>query len=394
VRIQLNQRQLSRYILIIGGFLMDSHETHDHSLEAHGHSHGEASQLNRRQILKRSALGLTAAGLAAPTVGALAWQTLSPAPPVHADNVTYDPVPPIAQGPAIPASGYLVQHIGRGLYWVGDGFYQMLFVVSSAGVIVIDAPPTLGQNILRAIASVTSTPITHVIYSHSHADHIGAASIFPSTAVRIAQEQTARLLSAVNDPNRPLPTVVVKQHSVLEVGDQTIILDYKGPNHDPGNLFMYLPEQQTLMLVDVIFPGWVPFKELAVSADIPDWILAHDQVLNYSFQNYIGGHLTRLGTRQDVITQRSYIQDLKANAQQTLETFDPTPIFQQYGTSNPWVIFQVYLDQASQLAGAATLARWRGQLGGADVFTTDNAYRMLESLRIDSGVLGPFGIKP
>jgi glyoxylase-like metal-dependent hydrolase (beta-lactamase superfamily II) len=270
----------------------------------------------------------------------------------------------------------------------------MLFVVSSAGVIVIDAPPTLGQNILRAIASVTSTPITHVIYSHSHADHIGAASIFPSTAVRIAQEQTARLLSAVNDPNRPLPTVVVKQHSVLEVGDQTIILDYKGPNHDPGNLFMYLPEQQTLMLVDVIFPGWVPFKELAVSADIPDWILAHDQVLNYSFQNYIGGHLTRLGTRQDVITQRSYIQDLKANAQQTLETFDPTPIFQQYGTSNPWVIFQVYLDQASQLAGAATLARWRGQLGGADVFTTDNAYRMLESLRIDSGVLGPFGIKP
>lgn len=373
---------------------MDFLETHDHSHRAHGHTHGEASPLNRRQILKRSALGFTAAGLAIPAIGALVDHAFSSVPAVYADTVTYDPVPPIAQGPAIPASGYLVQQIGRGLYWVSDGFYQMLFVVSTAGVIVLDAPPTLGQNILRAIASVTSTSITHVIYSHSHADHIGAASLFPSTAVRIAQEQTAHLLSTVNDPNRPLPTVVVKQHYVLEVGDQTIILDYKGPNHDPGNLFIYLPEQRTLMLIDVIFPGWVPFKELAVSADIPNWILAHDQVLNYSFHNYIGGHLTRLGTRQDVLTQRSYIQDLKANAQQTLETFDPTPIFQQYGTSNPWVIFKVYLDQTSQIAGAATLAKWRGQLGGADVFTTDNAYRMLESLRIDYGILGPFGIKP
>lgn len=117
-------------------------------------------------------------------------------------------------------------------------------------------------------------------------------------------------------------------------------------------------------------------------------------MLDYSSQTLLGGHLTRLGTRQDVLTQRSYIQDLKANAQQTLETFDPTLIFQQYGTSNPWVIFKAYLDQASQIAGAATLAKWRGRLGGADVFTTDNAYRMLESLRIDYGVLGPFGIKP
>ena len=33
------------------------------------------------------------------------------------------------------------------------------------------------------------------------------------------------------------------------------------------------------MVVDVIFPGWVPFKNLAESQDIPAWIAAHDLVL-------------------------------------------------------------------------------------------------------------------
>ena len=47
------------------------------------------------------------------------------------------------------------------------------------GVIVVDAPPSIGENILAAIAEVTDEPITHVIYSHSHADHIGAAGIYP-----------------------------------------------------------------------------------------------------------------------------------------------------------------------------------------------------------------------
>ncbi|MGW1623432.1 hypothetical protein [Streptomyces sp. NPDC002172] len=33
-------------------------------------------------------------------------------------------------------------------------------------------------------------------------------------------------------------------------------------------------------------------------------------------------------------------------------------------------------------------------LVAADVFTRDNAWTLLESLRIDAGVLGPFGVRP
>lgn len=379
---------------------------HDHTSDhEQGHSDERLSFLNRRRFLGRSAIGAGLSAVTLPITASFVKPFISPVPLAQASTgltVTdpnpplppFAPVPPIAQGPAIPSKGYLVEQIGQGCYWLGDGSYQMLFLVSNEGVIVVDAPPTLGNNILRAIREVTDQPITHVVYSHAHADHIGAAVLYPASAVRLAHQETARLLKEARDPNRPLPTQVFQDHFTLQVGNQRLELDYKGPNHEPGNLFIYAPEQRVLMLVDVIFPGWVPFKELAQSADIPSWIQAHDQALTYPFETYLGGHLTRLGNRQDVQRQQSYVQDLKANTQEALVSFDPSPIFQQYGTQNPWVVFKVYLDTIAQRAAQATLTKWQGQLGGVDVFTFDNAAKMTESLRIDTGVLGPFGIHP
>ena len=51
------------------------------------------------------------------------------------------------------------------------------------------------------------------------------------------------------------------------------------------------------MLVDVVFPGWVPFAYLAESQNIPGWLEAPAQALRYPFHTFVGGHLTRLGTR-------------------------------------------------------------------------------------------------
>jgi Metallo-beta-lactamase superfamily len=49
-------------------------------------------------------------------------------------------------------------------------------LIYGRGVAVIDAPQTLATNIPKAIAEVSDKPITHLIYSHSHADHIGGSS--------------------------------------------------------------------------------------------------------------------------------------------------------------------------------------------------------------------------
>jgi glyoxylase-like metal-dependent hydrolase (beta-lactamase superfamily II) len=108
-------------------------------------------------------------------------------------------VPATAKGPALPAEGYVLDELADGIFWIGDGSYQTMFVRTDEGVIAVDAPPTLGHDILRAIDRVTKKPITHVIYSHHHSDHCGAMSIYPERAQRYAQRATAQRLQLLSD---------------------------------------------------------------------------------------------------------------------------------------------------------------------------------------------------
>ena len=103
----------------------------------------------------------------------------------------------------------------------------------------------------------------------------------------------------------PVPTVTFSKNYTLTIGNQTLKLDYYGNNHLPGNILIYAPKQKVLMLVDIVFPGWVPFPDLAIAKDVAGFIKAHDIALdNYDFDKFVGGHLTRLGTRNDVVDRR------------------------------------------------------------------------------------------
>jgi glyoxylase-like metal-dependent hydrolase (beta-lactamase superfamily II) len=294
------------------------------------------------------------------------------------------PIPAAGRGPAIPQDkGYLVREIRDGLYWITDGTYQVMFLTTGRGVIAVDAPPNLAQKYLKAIADVTSERVTHVIYSHAHGDHIGAAGIFPKGAKIIAHKETADLLRRAKDRNRPVPTVTFTKSYTLRVGRQVLVLDYKGVNHEPGNIFIYAPRQKVLMLVDVIFPGWIPFMNLALAKDVPGFIAAHRQALAYPFETFIGGHLTRPGTRQDVRTQMEYVGDVRTNAGKALQTVDFMAIAKETGFENSWLLFDRYLSAVAKACADLTVPAWRGRLAGADVWTASHCKTMAESLRID-----------
>src|SRR5260370_1102290 len=117
-----------------------------------------------------------------------------------------------------------------------------------------------------------------------------AAALLGWDVVRIGHSECRTLLLRDNDPNRPPPEVTFEDRYTLTVGGQTLELAFHGPNHTPDNIFIWAPGQQTLMLVDVIFPRWVPFKQLAVSQDIPDWIKAQDVAMSYPWQTLVAGH--------------------------------------------------------------------------------------------------------
>jgi glyoxylase-like metal-dependent hydrolase (beta-lactamase superfamily II) len=168
---------------------------------------------------------------------------------------TFAPIPPSSNGPAPGPGGWRVEHFGGGAYMVTDNQYQAFFVVSTKGVIVVDAPPSIGRGLVYAIGNTTRVPVTHVVYSHAHADHIGGAFLFGPKVTVVAHRMTREILGATPDPNRPLPKVVFDDDLKLKVGNQTLLLSYKGLNHQPGNIFIYAPAQKVLMLVDIVYPG-------------------------------------------------------------------------------------------------------------------------------------------
>ena len=142
--------------------------------------------------------------------------------------------------------GYFVGEIADGIYWLIGNAYQVMFVTTGEGVIVVDAPKPLGEKYLQAISEVTKEPITHMIYSHSHADHTGAAGqIFPADIEYIAHKDTAEILSAANDPNRPIPTITFDENYTLAVGNQVLELSYIGPYHSEGDIVILVPRQKS-----------------------------------------------------------------------------------------------------------------------------------------------------
>lgn len=295
-------------------------------------------------------------------------------------------IPDGARGPCVPSSGYLVDEVAGGVYWITDGGYQNAFIVCEESVVAIDAPPSIGgESVLRAIRDVTDKPISHVIYTHYHGDHIGHADVYPGDAIRIGQTETARLLERFEDPRRPPVQVTFDDAHRLEVGGQVIDLIYRGPNHAPGNIFVHAPEHRVLMCVDLFYPGWVPFANIAMSRDIPGFVDHHDYALELDFDQLIPGHLTRLGDRHDVEIAREYILDVRNAAQNALDRCQITnaQAAAEVGTENVYVYFKLLYDKAVAAAAGPLLEKWSGRLGGVETFGVNHVFIMFQSARLD-----------
>jgi len=310
--------------------------------------------------------------------------------PSNAEDLPgYAPVPRAALGPALNEQGYYVGRVEQNLYWVTDGTYQSAFLTTSDGVVLLDAPPTIGHNIQRAVDEIAvsngvSNEVTHLIYSHHHADHAGASSLFGRNVTRIGHEETQKLLLRDDDPARPAPDETFQDRWTLDIGGERIELAWHGSNHSPDNIFIHLPDHDALMLVDVVNPGWAPVCQSNLTENVPGYIEAADTALTYPWKHFIGGHMGRLGTRADVATHRQYMADIAESARKALDTVDPTPYFVRYG-ENTWVAVRSYLDAITAAAAAPVIEKYTGVLAAADVFTASTTFYVMQSIRLDLG---------
>ncbi|MEP7377299.1 MAG: MBL fold metallo-hydrolase [Chitinophagaceae bacterium] len=291
-----------------------------------------------------------------------------------------------AKGPSIdPQKGYRLQKLGDGLYMITDNAYQSMFMVYESGVVVIDAPPNFAQSIPKAIAEITNRPITHMIYSNSHIDHIGGTKNLnlPGRTIIIAHDETKRLLLRAKDLSRPVPTVTFNDKYTLRLGSQVLELSYDGNAHEPGNIFIYAPAQKTLMVIDIVFPGWMPWRRFALAQDIPAYFTQVEKINEMKWDILVSGHVERTGTHADVALQLEFMSDLKNTARQALQTTKPGEGLDPADTMNPWAIFDNYIDRVVIQCVNTLTPKWASKLAGFDVYIWDQCYAMEQSLRID-----------
>jgi glyoxylase-like metal-dependent hydrolase (beta-lactamase superfamily II) len=315
--------------------------------------------------------------------------------PASGDLPDYAPIPPSARGATLNDQGYHVGRVERNLYWVTDGVYQSAFLTTPDGVVLFDAPPSIGHNLRRAVDEIAaaegvSNRVTHLVYSHHHADHSGASSLFDGNVVRIGHEETRRLMLRDNDTARPAPEVTFGDRYTLEVGGERVELAWHGSNHTPDNIYLHFPDHDTLMLIDVVNAGWVPIYNLNLSEDVIGYMEAPATALSYPWTHLISGHLGRLATRDDVLVHQQYVADIEASSREALDSVNPVPYYMHYG-ENVWAGVKAHLDTVTERAAAPVIAKYTGVLAAADIeaFTTTTTFLIMQSLRLDRGHLGP-----
>jgi hypothetical protein len=202
------------------------------------------------------------------------------------------------------------------------------------------------------------------------------------TGCSVAQKETAEILALRKDPHRPAPTITFTDTYSLKLGGQTLVLDYPGINHERGNTFLYAPKQETLMLVDVVNPGYMPYKNLGIAEDVAGYREAQKRALAFDFSTFVGGHVTRLGDHSDVELSREFVSDLSKTAVSALNSFS----LPEFAKTNParvkdkWDLHNEYETAVVDRCYNELLPRWQDRLADSPTYLRDNYWAMMESV--------------
>ncbi len=216
------------------------------------------------------------------------------------------------------------------------------FVVTPAGVVVIDAlgSPALAGRLLAEIRKVTAVPVTHLIVTHYHADHIYGLQAFKAVGARIIAHRAA--LEYLNSDNARLRLEASRQELApwvdaatllisadewldgprdLNVGGVRFQIKPVGPSHTPEDLAIYLPQEKVLFAGDLVFRNRLPFVG---QADSGHWIKALDEMLAFDTAVIVPGHGPVSNSAvQDMKVTRAYLVHLRATMGKAAKNMDP-----------------------------------------------------------------------
>ncbi|END7903452.1 MBL fold metallo-hydrolase [Escherichia coli] len=213
---------------------------------------------------------------------------------------------------------YILQKIGERTYYVQRYFYSTTFYVGDKGVLLFDAPEGRGKYLLQEIRDVTPLPVTALVYSHYHVDHIGDSPFWNDEAKKegvnlriIASKATAEKMQFMNSRLPVATQVLSKKDDQFKFEKQTIELHrFVKAGHTDDHSVWLLKQEKVAHSPDLLNPDQLPMMGFAVS----DTLVYHDsnlrQVEMLDWKYFIGGH-GNIGLHDDFKFQRQFLNDLR-----------------------------------------------------------------------------------
>lgn len=185
-------------------------------------------------------------------------------------------------------------------------------IVLDEGVAAVDAQyPVSGADFRRSIPSVTPKPVTHLLLTHYHGDHVFGSQAFEDCEIvahRLLKERMEENLRTVWAPanlermledvrkSRPerarlyeglrivMPTSTFEERYALE-GVEMIHMG----GHTAGSSVVYVPDDRVLFAGDLVFAETFPWAG-DPSANPDAWIRAFKSILSMDVETIVPGH--------------------------------------------------------------------------------------------------------
>lgn len=170
--------------------------------------------------------------------------------------------PAVAQGNPLPGIEPIT-HVRDNVYKIfGAGGNTTVFVMEN-GVALIDTKlPNNGEAILAEVRRITDKPVTMIINTHSHPDHVGSNQFFKDARPNIEVVAQANSAARMGQASGPFPanpaTRSFADKMTLGSGKDQIDLYYFGPGHTDGDTFVVFPAARTMATGDIMAWSMAP----------------------------------------------------------------------------------------------------------------------------------------
>jgi glyoxylase-like metal-dependent hydrolase (beta-lactamase superfamily II) len=156
-----------------------------------------------------------------------------------------------AQG--LPGIG-ATEQVSENIYKIFGAGGNTTFFVRSDGVVLVDTKlPNQGAAILAKVREVTDKPVTMIINTHSHPDHLGSNTEIDTArggVQVVVQANTTKRMAAM--PSNSKVSQSFEDRLTLGSGRDQIDLYWFGPAHTDGDAFVVFPQEKVLLMGDVM----------------------------------------------------------------------------------------------------------------------------------------------